>query len=110
MEVTEQTLILFRFADGRSPYEDWVSSLTDVRTKEMVYQRISRLRSGNFGDTKSVGEGVWELRIHYGPGFRVYFGKVGRTLVILLCGGDKSSQARDIWLARKLWRLCREKK
>jgi putative addiction module killer protein len=67
-------------------------------------QRIARLRLGNFGDAHFVGSGVQELRIHFGPGFRVYFGREGQTVVILLCGGDKGSQDRDIERAQDYWR------
>ncbi|RKZ91012.1 MAG: hypothetical protein DRR19_08385 [Candidatus Parabeggiatoa sp. nov. 1] len=65
--------------------------------------RIDRLIRGHFGDSKSVGEGVYELRIDYGPGYRVYFGKVGLTIVLLLCGGDKSTQQVDIHKAKTYW-------
>lgn len=66
--------------------------------------RLARVRQGNLGDCKSVGEGVSELRVDYGPGYRVYFGQKGRTLVVLLCGGDKRTQDRDIPLAKQYWR------
>ena len=66
--------------------------------------RIARVRTGNFGDCKSVGEDVYELRIDYGPGYRVYFGKVESTIILLLCGGDKSSQDDDIRKAKEYWR------
>ena len=69
---------------------------------------ISRVRQGNLGDCKPVGEGVSELRVDYGPGYRVYFGQKGRTLVVLLCGGDKRTQDRDIRLARQFWREFKE--
>ncbi len=65
--------------------------------------RLDRVSLGNFGDCRSVGEGVQELRIDYGPGYRVYFGQLGSTIVLLLCGGDKSAQAKDINLAHYYW-------
>lgn len=65
--------------------------------------RLDRISLGNFGDCRSVGEGVQELRIDYGPGYRVYFGQLGSTIVLLLCGGDKSAQAKDINLAHYYW-------
>lgn len=71
---------------------------------------IARVRSGNFGDSKSVGFGVIELRIPYGPGYRVYFGRDGASLVVLLCGGDKSTQSKDIENAKKYWSDYQERK
>ncbi|MHB8447844.1 MAG: type II toxin-antitoxin system RelE/ParE family toxin [Rudaea sp.] len=89
--------------DGSRPFDDWLISLRDVVAAQRIGARIARLRTGNFGDCKSVGGGVLELRIDHGPGYRVYFGKHGQTLVLLLCGGDKRTQARDILNARNYW-------
>ena len=83
-------------------FEDWLSRLRDIRAKAEVARRVRRLALGNPGDVKPVGEGVSELRIPYGPGFRVYFVQRGAVLVILLCGGDKASQDRDIRKAKAL--------
>jgi putative addiction module killer protein len=83
-------------------FTDWLSGLRDVRGKAEVARRIRRLALGNPGDVKPVGEGISELRIAYGPGFRVYFVQRGPVLVILLCGGDKGSQDRDIRKAKDL--------
>ena len=83
-------------------FADWLSSLKDARAKAEIARRIRRLALGNPGDVKPVGEGVSELRIPYGPGFRVYFVQQGPVLVILLCGGDKGSQQRDIRRAKDL--------
>lgn len=82
----------------------WIDGLSDLRARARVLARIERLAMGNPGDAKRVGEGVSELRIDYGPGYRVYFKRQGRTLVILLAGGDKSTQARDIRTAMRLAR------
>ena len=70
--------------------------LRDIRARVCIYERIDRIREGNFGDIKPVGEGVSEMRIHYGPGYRVYFVRHGKILVVLLGGGTKSGQSRDI--------------
>jgi putative addiction module killer protein len=83
-------------------YAKWFKSLRDRNAKDRIDVRIFRLQAGNFGDVKSVGEGVRELRIDYGPGYRVYFVQRGEVLVILLCGGDKRTQNRDIGTAKKL--------
>lgn len=82
----------------------WLDGLGDLRARARVQARIERLAAGNPGDVKPVGEGVSELRIEYGPGYRVYFKRRGRELVILLAGGVKSSQARDIKKAQQLAR------
>ncbi|UYO94631.1 type II toxin-antitoxin system RelE/ParE family toxin [Pollutimonas sp. M17] len=83
-------------------YEKWEARLRDKRAKTIIAARLMRLAEGLPGDIESVGEGVNELRIHYGPGYRVYFQRRGNLLVVLLCGGDKSTQARDIAAAKKL--------
>ena len=77
-------------------FRQWMASLKDDRAVAAVARRLTRLAGGLAGDAKSVGGGVTELRIHYGPGYRVYLHRRGNVLVILLCGGDKSSQAKDI--------------
>ena len=85
-------------------YVKWLDGLRDIRARGRVLARIERLAAGNPGDSESVGEGVSELRINYGPGYRVYYKQQGRELVILLAGGDKSSQSRDIKTALRLAR------
>ena len=83
-------------------YAKWEQSLRDSIARAAITARIVRLSKGNFGDVKSVGDGVSELRIHYGPSYRVYFQQRGSTIIILLCGGDKKSQTRDIVRAKEL--------
>ena len=80
----------------------WLDDLRDLRARARVQVRIERLAAGNAGDVKAVGEGVSELRIDYGPGYRVYFAKRGRALVVLLAGGVKSTQAADVRTAQRL--------
>lgn len=80
----------------------WLRGLRDVRARAVIARRIERVAQGLMGDVKAVGAGVSELRVDIGPGYRVYFVKRGETLVVLLCGGDKSSQARDIVHAKSL--------
>jgi putative addiction module killer protein len=80
----------------------WEARLKDRRARTMIAARLARMAAGLEGDVSPVGEGVSELRIHFGPGYRVYFQKRGNVLVVLLCGGDKGSQARDIDTAKKL--------
>lgn len=83
-------------------FRRWEQNLKDKRAKTLIAARLFRLANGLPGDVKSVGEGISELRIHYGPGFRIYFKQHGDVLLILLSGGDKSSQAQDIFLAKTL--------
>lgn len=83
-------------------YAQWLDGLRDINARARIQIRVERLAAGNAGDVKSVGEGVSELRINYGPGYRVYFTKRERKLVILLAGGDKSTQASDIKTALRL--------
>jgi len=85
-------------------FAKWLDGLRDMRARARVLVRIERLAAGHAGDVKPVGEGVSEMRINYGPGYRVYFTKKGRALVILLAGGDKGSQTRDIGTALRLAR------
>ncbi|GJD93893.1 type II toxin-antitoxin system RelE/ParE family toxin [Methylobacterium iners] len=83
-------------------FADWIDGLRDRRAAVRIEARIDRLRLGNAGDVKTVGEGVSEIRIDYGPGYRVYFVRRGTLIVVLLCGGDKSTQVRDIKIAKAM--------
>lgn len=80
----------------------WRRRLSDVRARAIIAARLDRLAYGHLGDTQALGDGISELRIHYGPGYRVYFQRRGNSLIILLCGGDKSTQARDIKAAKRI--------
>ena len=88
---------------GRNPFREWLHSLRDRQARARIRVRLNRVRLGNLGDCKSVGESVMELRLDFGPGYRVYFGQDGDVLVILLCGGDKRTQMRDIATAKQYW-------
>jgi putative addiction module killer protein len=85
-------------------FSKWIDGLKDIRARARILARIERLATGNPGDVKPVGEGVSELRINYGSGYRVYFRKIGQKVIILLAGGDKSSQPKDIKTALRLSR------
>jgi putative addiction module killer protein len=82
----------------------WLEGLRDRRAAAKIAARLARLELGNFGDVEPVGEGVSELRIHHGPGYRAYLSQRGRVLVVMLCGGDKSSQDRDVKRAKEMAR------
>ena len=88
---------------GKNVFTEWLDSLIDVKAEARITARISRLAAGNFGDCKPVRDGVWELRIGWGPGYRVYYAMTGRTCVLLLCGGDKRKQSADINRAVEYW-------
>ena len=88
---------------GKEPLTDWLLSLRDKQAQAKIRVRLKRLETGNFGDCEPVGDGVQELKEHLGAGYRVYFGRHGQTIVILLCGGSKKSQAADIKTAKEYW-------
>lgn len=96
-------VIVYRTAAGKEPLTDWLNDLRDPTTRRRILKRLLRLEQGHYGDYKPVGGGVNELRFFFGAGYRVYFAEDGNTLVILLCGGDKSSQRRDIEQAQAYW-------
>lgn len=89
--------------DGKNVFHEWLRSLKDRAARARIRVRLNRIRLGNFGDCKSVGSGVSELRVDYGPGYRIYFGKEGVQVVILLCGGSKKTQSKDIRMAQQYW-------
>ncbi len=109
MFATPKEVVVFRSRDGRVPFEEWLNALDDQQAVARILARLARVRLGNLGDCKPVGEGVSELRVGYGPGYRVYFGQQGQTLVVLLCGGDKRTQDRDIRLAKQYWREFKQR-
>lgn len=85
-----------------SVYAAWFKSIRDRTTRGRIVARIERVQLGNFGDAKPVGDGVHELRLHFGPGYRIYFTRRGERIILLLCGGDKGSQQRDIARAKQI--------
>ncbi len=93
----------YRTQNGHEPFTEWFNTIRDVRTQTRIRRRLDRLEKGNLGDCGSVGSGIFELRLHFGPGYRIYFGEVDRTIVLLPCGGDKSTQTRDIQRAKTYW-------
>lgn len=96
-------------SNGKCPYADWEKKLDKI-TRAAIRVRINRLRLGNFGDSKAIKgiTGLYEIRLHLGPGYRLYFGKAKDSLVILLCGGSKGTQERDIQKAKEYWKLYKD--
>ncbi len=103
MEVKPKTLVIYETANGKEPFNEWLNSLKDKRVKATVDARLIRVRKGNLGLCRSLGEGLWELKFDLGPGFRIYFGQHGDSIVVLLHGGDKKTQSRDIETAKTYW-------
>lgn len=104
MEPVQKSIVIYSDAKGREPLSDWLESLKNKKARAAVMVRIGRMAHGNFGDHASVGDGVHELRIHLGPGYRVYFGTGDEGNVILICGGNKRSQRRDVEKAKRILR------
>lgn len=104
VEVTPKTLRIYQRPSGELPFVAWIRKLRDMKAKQAIEARLDRVRLGNLGDHRSVGEGVMELKFHVGPGYRVYIGQDGDTVVVLLCGGDKSTQDEDIQKAKRYWK------
>lgn len=101
-EIVPLDVRILQLASGREPFTEWRKEL-DLAVRVAVSRRVERLSTGNLGDHKSLGGGIFELRLDTGPGLRVYFGREGRRIIILLGGGDKSTQVRDILNARRYW-------
>ena len=102
-DASAKVVIVYANADGNEPFTQWLHSLKDRRGRQRIESRLLRLEQGNYGDCKGVGQGVFELRMFFGPGYRVYFGEDGDKIVVLLSGGDKSSQSKDIKQAQTYW-------
>lgn len=96
-------LLRYQREDGREPFSEWLNGLRDKMAQARIRLRLRQVEAGNLGDCEPVGEGVLELRVHVGAGYRVYCGRHGKTVVLLLCGEDKASQVRDIEQAKQLW-------
>jgi putative addiction module killer protein len=92
----EYQVLYYQSATNEQPFPEWLAGLKDVQARARIQTRLNRLALGNFGDCEPVGSGVLELRIDWGPGYRVYFARVGQVILLLLCGGDKTTQQKDI--------------
>ena len=102
-EVRPKIILQYLKEDESCPFEEWFVGLKDTMGKAIIAARIEKIRVGNEGNEKSVGEGVWESKIYFGPGYRIYFGKEGLSRVILLLGGTKKHQSEDIARAQEYW-------
>jgi len=102
-KVSPKTIVAYADKNGNEPYTQWLENVKDEKNKERIRVRIRRLESGLYGDCAPVGDGLSELRLFFGSGYRIYFGEEDGNIVILLCGGDKSSQKCDIKNAKAYW-------
>ena len=109
MEVSAQEIQEYIKSDGKNLFRGWLRSLQNKQARARIRVRLNRIRLGNFGDAKAVGNGVNEIRIHHGPGYRSYFGRVSNTIVLLLCGGGKKTQHQDIQKAQAFWKDYQER-
>ena len=94
---------------GKVPFKEWLNNLKDPTMRHRIWRRLDRVEIGNYGDYKSLGDGVYELKLHFGSGYRVYFAEYDEIIVILLCGGDKSTQSKDIEIAKTYWKELLER-
>jgi putative addiction module killer protein len=99
----ELVVEVYSTLDGRVPFQEWMISLRDGPTLDRIDMRLARLRSGNLGDHRMLAGGIFELRIFHGPGYRIYGARQGARFILLLCGGDKGSQQKDIAAAREFY-------
>jgi putative addiction module killer protein len=99
----QTTVIVYADNKGKEPFSNWLTGLSDARIRRRVIMRLRRIEQGHFGDCKHLQDNVFELRLFFGPGYRIYLGKDGDKLVVLLCGGDKSTQQKDIFKALNFW-------
>ena len=110
MDVHKKEIFLYEISHGKVPFEDWLEDLKDKKARAIIRARLDRLEEGNPGEHEAVGNGVYELKIRFGPGYRVYFGVESKVIVILLLGGDKGTQRKDIEKACEYWHSYKESK
>ena len=109
MEATPKGIRIYTTLEGNAPFLEWRDSLKDARARAKIRARLDRVKDGNLGDCKFVGEGVYELRIDYGCGYRIYFAQESDAIILLLWGGDKSRQSKDIRQAQNYWQDYRSR-
>lgn len=105
MEIIRQKqLEIYITKDGKKPFINWLESLKDKQVRYRIKERLDRVALGNLGDHKSVGDSIFELRVNFGPGYRIYYGNEEAKIILLLCGGDKSTQKKDVKKAIYYWK------
>jgi putative addiction module killer protein len=101
--VEPKELVFYADENGNEPFQLWLDDLRDAKNRRRIISRLVRVQQGNYGDVEPIGEGLSELRFFFGAGYRVYFGEDAGNIVVILCGGDKSSQGQDIENAKAYW-------
>jgi putative addiction module killer protein len=101
--VEPKQIVFYADEDGNEPFQVWIEALRDTQARRRIIKRLFRVQQGNYGDVEPIGEGLSELRLFFGPGYRVYFGEDSENIVVILCGGDKDSQDSDIKNAKVYW-------
>jgi putative addiction module killer protein len=102
--VDPKQIVFYADETGYEPFQAWIDQLRDKQGRRRIINRLLRVQQGNYGDVEPIGEGLSELRLFFGPGYRVYFGENTGNIIMILCGGDKSSQDRDIQNAKAYWK------
>ncbi len=97
------TIKIYHDQRGHEPFKAWIKSLRDKKVITQIYKRLKIVSFGNLGDYRAIGNGLFELRLHFGAGYRIYYGKIGQEIILLLAGGIKASQAKDIKKAKLYW-------
>ena len=103
MDPVQREILEYETESGKCPFREWLESLKDIQARAIIRKRLNRVRLGNLGVNRHVGDGVWELKIDFGPGYRIYFSEDGPKIVVLLLAGNKGSQSKDIVQARDYW-------
>lgn len=106
--IHSDTMLFMNSINRTAAFNEWLAGLKDLKVRAKVIIRMRQAAQGNFGDVKPISDGVSEMRIHFGPGYRVYYAREGRAVYLLLIGGDKSSQKRDIKTAMSMWKQIKE--
>ncbi len=102
--VQPKEITIYRDKEGKEPFTEWLNKLRDKSGRRRILTRLRRLEQGNYGDCEPIGEGLSELRMFFGSGYRVYFGEDAENIIIVICGGDKGSQSKDIKFAKLCWK------
>lgn len=110
MSIRKKTIRTYITPSGREPFVEWMVKLKDSKVRSIIHTRITRLKLANYGDYRRISNNLYELKIRYGPGYRVYFGELGKEIILLLCAGNKGTQKEDITKAKKYWNEYRNKK
>lgn len=108
--MSKKIIKIYKAQSGKEPFVDWLYSIKDNKIKNIILNRLNRIETGNIGNYKPLGDGINELKFKVGSGYRIYYAEEGNTIIILLCGGDKGTQSRDISKAKEFYKEYKESK